>query len=182
MLKSKLQTIMCLSLCVLLTFIAAVCFSACSGDGFEIVQSITYVTNGETKTETSRSGLLADNGWSVETSEYAYNQTDPENRLDFVPPAFRDLDRSEKNIDNYYGLTEDDIGKEFGCLTYRYSYTGRKDIPVYHTFTFYGWSYDYIRVKVVNSTTIVIREYTSSHPIDSTYTVTSYQITYFDED
>lgn len=180
MLKSKLRAKICLLLCVVFAFVAVTCFSACKGDDFEIVQSITYVTGGETKTETSRASFLANSGWHVATSEYVYNQTDEENRLDFVPSPYRNLSRSEKTIDNYSGLTEEDIGKEFGCLTYRYS--GREAIPVYHTFTFYGWGYDYIRVKIVDNTTIVIRDYVTSTPTDSIYTVTSYQITYFDED
>lgn len=178
MLKTKIRNYLCLLLCMLFAFAAIVCFSACSDDGFEIVQSITYVTGGETKTETSKATLLFDD--FITTTESAYYASDVKHHFDDYLLDDRELSRSEKTIDNYYGLTEDDIGQKIGCRTYRYS--GNNVIYDYHTLTFYGWGYDYIRVKVIDNTTLVIRDYITSTPTDSVYNVTSYQITYFDED
>ena len=173
----KLKKSFSLFLCILFALIPTLSFSACK-DSFEIVQSITYVTNGEKITKTSQAGILADKGLRVPSGEYSYNEVEEKYQLDFRPSTYINLNPKHKIIDNYQGLTKDDIGQTIGCLTYRY--IGREKIPVYYTFEFSGWVYIYIRVKVIDNHTIIVKD---DHDLsETTYTVTSYQITYFDED
>ena len=175
----KLKKAAYLFFSVVFVLIAALSFSACNNDGFEIVQSITYVTGREKKTETSQVGILTDN-WKLTISENQYLEIDEEYRYTYNIPMYINLTKDKKTVTSYYGLTEDDIGETVGYYISEYygTVSNIHEKRTYFSFTFHGWSYDYIRVKIIDNTTIVVRKYT----VDTTYTVTSFQITYFDED
>lgn len=178
----KLKKAIYLFFSVFFVLIAALSFSACNNDGFEIVQSITYTVEGETITETSRAYLSPGDAFHYPSDESDYYSVDENYRFDDMVPRYLELDTNEKTISNFDGLTEKDIGQTIGCM--RYDYSDRPPTPIYYTFIFNGWSYSYLRVKVIDHTIIVIRDGYSvgGNPIDRTYSVTSYQIRYFDED
>lgn len=175
----KLKKAIYLFFSVFFVLIAALSFSACNNDGFEIVQSITYVTGGEKKTETSQVGILTDN-WRPSISENQYLEIDEEYRYTDDIPMYINLTKDKKTVTSYYGLTEDDIGETVGYYVSEYygTVSNIHEKRTYFSFTFHGWGYHYVRVKIIDNTTILIRYRTT----ETTYTVTSYQITYFDED
>lgn len=179
----KLKKSFSLFLCILFALIPTLSFSACKDDGFEIVQSITYTTTeGKKITEKSRANLCPFDAYDFPSDETSYNSVDDNYRFDDLIARSVELGINNKTITSFDGLTEKDIGQTIGCM--KYDYSDRPPTPIYYTFIFEGWVYDYLRVKIIDHTVVVIRDGYSAggNPFDRTYTVTSYQITYFDED
>lgn len=178
----KLKKSFSLFLCILFALIPTLSFSACKDDGFEIVQSITYVTDGEKITKTSQVIILTD-GWGIsDISEKQYLEIEDGYRFTYDIPMRINLSKDKKTVTSCYGLTEDDIGKTVGYYVSEFSGTisNWQEKRYYYSFTFGGWGYNYIQVKVIDHHTIIVKDnYDLS---ETTYTVTSYQITYFDED
>ena len=172
----------CHLFCVLFALISAFSFASCKNDGFEVVQSITYTVEGETITETSQANLRPGDAYLTPSDKDTYNSVNENYRFDQLIPLHLELDTNEKTISNYAGLSESDIGETIGCI--KYEYDDHLPTAVYYVFTFDGWGYSYLRVKVINHTIIVIGDGYSAGgtPLDRTYTVTSYQIRYFDKE
>ena len=177
----KLRKFACHLFSMLFTLISIFSFASCKNDGFEVVQSITYTVEGKTITETSQANLRPGDAYLTPSDKDTYNSVDENYRFDDLIPRHLKLDANEQTISSYAGLSESDIGKTIGCM--RYDYVDHLPTAVYYVFTFDGWGYSYLRVKVINHTIIVIRDGYSAGgtPLDMTYTVTSYQIRYFDK-
>lgn len=152
--------------------------------GFKPVYSITIVTNGSTKTFKSHSELDGspwENGITFEEyknkayGDYEYSTySEAKKQLygnDGISKSFK-IPLKYRNKTSFY--VQFDPARRVNYYSKHYSEIAMRYNVVYWYVK--GITYHIIYVKVKNSSTIVIREDNS----ETTYTVTSYSITYFD--
>lgn len=153
-----------------LIFCGSSYLSGCTG-GFEPVQSIKYVTGGEHKSETS---YWIRSYKETKITEKEYNES-PENQRGHTQPNKVYLSKSFKIPDDKKHLTSY-IEKPTIPGMVEYGIQGFVYNPKYYKYEFIGYSYYLIQVKVINDETIEIKNSLGT----SKYTVTSYSITYFE--
>ena len=156
----------------------------CSGDndnGFKEVASVTYTVDGTKKTENSIARMSLGN--AEYSSEDEYTNANSKYQVTSVGIS-RALTSSSKTVSSIGGFDNSDNGK---YIYYRYIAWGSmgwgsvrgKDFD----FGFQKYkiiseiSYNYIKVKVVDDDTIIIKNSRG----ETTYNVSSYSITYFDD-
>lgn len=150
-------------------------FAGCEKDDFVEVCEIQYTTNGVEKTQCSTWSLVTKNGVERATKEEfnlgggGYSS----------PFGAKKLSKSSKTV----SFSQDKIGKTFYYAELAWGsgpgfgqVLGKDYDYNYYRYEFAGYSYSYISVKIINDTTIVIRDRQG----DTTYTVSSYRATYFD--
>lgn len=163
---------------VLLTIIAVIiscCVVGCSNDdGFEVVCSIRYTTNGEIRTDYSTWEKNYTNNKFITEAEY---EATPKNKrlinysLSNKVEKLSETHKIDKNfkyhtrIKFYEKTNEDDLKRYYwSSWTKKYVECELESI-----------TYHYILVKIIDNSTITIRTYQN----ETTYTVSSYSITYF---
>lgn len=162
-------------ICLLATLliIPSIFICACSGDDFEYVASITFTTDGVTKTLKPHHSRNLSLGEQIDKDEFYANCTN-ENRIY--------LDANTVEFSSKSALPpKDQMGtavyyKKFdeSKTVYASRYISFLDTYWYFKYRYYGVYYYYILVKVVNSTTIIIKDSKG----ETTYTVTSYSMQY----
>lgn len=156
-------------------------FAGCNNSSYEMVSSVEFVTDGKKQTLSSYASLV--NEGQLYKHEYSsqseYEKIDKKYRFSSFGVYFASvkLDKS-RTISSFHGLTEDDYDAYIywgeGMLL------GETDKYLeYYKQKFYGWKYNYIYVKVINSKTIAIYDSDTDESNATTYTVTSYKITHF---
>lgn len=170
-----------LSLILFFSFVI-INLSSCKHIGYKDVVSVTYTVNGKTKTERSSANMLLGARETISESEYA--NADFKYQFEYIEPTIGDLlTPSAKTVTSIDGFTNSDKGK---FVYYKYVAWGNKGPGCIIGRDFdYGFSkyeiisdicYNYIKVKVVDDDTIIIRNSKG----ETTYNVSSYSITYFD--
>jgi len=165
--KTKISiTILITLLFASMTILFAGCTKKADFDEFVEVCEIEYTTNGVKTTQNSTYEIMTSQGVSATKAEFDSAVI----KFTSSPFGNNKLTAKSKTVTSYGGLTKDDIGKSF---YYRYTHW---DNYAYSKYEFQGFSYNYIKVKVLDSATIIVRD----NKGDTTYTVSSYRITYFD--
>ncbi len=167
-----------LVLTILLIIVSTVSVSGCSdNDGFHVVKSVTFTTNGEEKKFSSSQSP----SFKMENDDYItaheFNNA-PNDRK--IYEAFYDLDsrysvndaiKAAKNA-TYYEVYEKELA---GIWYITYSWTNGVGNTYYKKGTYKNTYFNFVYVKVKNDTTLVIK----SGNAETTYTVSSYRITEF---
>ena len=136
-------------------------------DGFEEVASVTYTVDGTKKTENSVARMSL--GPAEYVSENEYNRAKSRYKI-FSVEISTNLTASSKTVSSIGSINNSDKGK---YVYYRYVDWGSVEFLKYEiTSEIY---YDYIKVKVVDDDTIIIKNSSGT----TTYNVSSYSITYF---
>ena len=164
---------------LLVVFAFAIFMFAGCGNGFTEVASVTFTTNGKTRTINSSWYLI--HGTYTKVTEEEYNNakfktsvlaSDDVNvdTLDFYTTDVYSGNIYNINEKPYkpYNITTDNIGEyfyiyahDFGAYNKSYYKTEIKDVGAH-----------YLKIKVINSTTIIVKLGVN----ETTYTVTSYSI------
>ena len=155
----------------------------CSGDndnGFKEVASITYTIDGTQKTENSIARMSLGNAEYI--SEDEYTRANSKYQVTSVGIS-KALTASSKTVSSIGGFDNSDKGK---YIYYRYIAWGSMGFGKVRGRDFdFGFAkyeitseigYSYIRVKVVDDDTIIVKNSRG----ETTYNVSSYSITYFD--
>lgn len=162
------KTIYLVLLAILLCGCFLLTFSSCNSKKYEYVSYVTITTAGETKT--FRSGFYL----KEQTSQY------------ITLEEYNNAPENEKiGYSNFGGEIELPPKKEWGCVSYYKPYDKIKtfysietpsfslyDTKFYKKTTYKGIIYYYVQVKVINDTTISIKDVSGT----TTYTVTSYKM------
>lgn len=166
-------------ICLFFVFVIAIFMFTGCGNGFTEVASVTFTTNGETRTINSYWYLIHGTYTKVTQKEY----DDAKFKTSVLASSNVNVDTldfytSEVYSGNIYNVSEkpympynitiDDIGEYFyicahdlGSYNESYYKTEIKDVGA-----------NYLQVKVVNNTTIIVKFGVN----ETTYTVTSYSI------
>ena len=148
----------------------------CANNGFEPVCSIEYTTNGTKTTEDSRWEIHYSAPRYITKEEYDASPT--KQRITGQASSGK-ISQSHKIPSNAKGKTAYVVNAEKtnsdNLKRYYYGHNTIGNITQYFEVTMMYTTYYYIYVKVVNSTTIIIR----NNKGDTTYTVSSYRITKF---
>lgn len=148
-------------------------------DGFKDVASITYTVDGKKKTEKSVARMYV--GKAEPISEDEYLLANPKYQVTSVGIS-QTLTASSKTVASVCGFDDSDKGN---FIYYKYVAWGSMGFGRVRGKDFdYGFSkyeiksgifYSYVRVKVVDDDTIIIKNSSG----ETTYNVSSYSITYF---
>lgn len=148
---------------------------ACDKNDFVEVCEIQYTTNSVTKTQNSTRSMLTKNGVERATRQ----EFDLAQGTYSSPFGAKNLSKKSKTI----SFPQENVGKTFCYAELAWGngpgfgqVLGKDYDYNYYKYEFAGYSYTYISVKIINDTTIVVRDKKG----DTTYTVSSYRITYFD--
>ena len=149
---------------------------ACSNDGFELVYGVEYTTNGSTKSEYSRWRVHYSAATYITKQEY---DASPSNQRISSSGSGGRLPKSYKIPDEAEGKTLYIVyAKKTSSDNLKRYYWARNsiaNITQYFEVEEMYTTYYYVYVKVIDSTTIVVRNDNG----DTTYTVSSYSITKF---
>lgn len=150
-------------------------FFACSNDEYITVCKVVYTTNGETKT--SASTYFIDYSAPTQITADEYNASPQAYRISStgsphqVSPSFEIPKEAEGQIT--YSTRNNNPNKEWWYLcAYNYMTGGW----LYNKFTVIGVDYYFVQVKIIDNSTIAIKDRNG----ETVYTVTSYSITYFE--
>lgn len=174
--KNK-KTVCFISITLLLSFFMTMVPFGCSNSGFKMVSSIEYTTNGTTMTRVTSCRTHYGAGIYITEQEYEAAPTYKriQDKYTFNGPSLTSVAETAKGkpyveVRATKKQEEDDLYryyKKFNSDLGDFQYY--KAPEMYH-------AYYFIYVKVVDSATIIIRD----HKGDTTYTVTSHRIKYFD--
>ncbi len=177
--KTRLKYTEILFAFVLLVF-SSVIFGGCSGtDGYRYIRSITFMTAGE---EITKSSTCVSNYMSLgEITEAEFMASPSKDRVYTLGGTGQVIAKSQLPPKNKMGTlcytTTTGVDTEH---TYYAIIEREYDVvhPVtYFKFKYTGRTYYYIMVKIVDNSTIKIREWdVKKREIETTYTVTSYSI------
>lgn len=163
-----------ISSCLLLIAVCAAVLlcTGCSND-FEKVHSVTYTMDGKTYTVTSTYGISI-SGTGEDCSESDYTSAEHKfNSYDMPKFAGYELDKNSETITSFGTLKDSDKGDIFVVKnTYNNPPVSQ---TTYKKYTFEGFAYSYVYVKVVDDDTIIIKQ----NGNETTYNVSSYSITKF---
>ena len=167
MLRKILSILLLVAICS-----ALILLTGCSNE-FEKVHSVTYTMDGKTYTVTSTYGISI-SGSSEACSESEYNSAEHKfNSSDMPKFVGYELNKNSETIAAFGTLKDSDKGDSF-VIKNTYN-----NPPVtqttYKKYTFEGFSYSYVYVKIVDDDTIVIKQ----NGNETTYNVSSYSITKF---
>ncbi len=164
---------------VMVSFQSIVCFFCFTGcnNNFKLVKSITITTNGESQTFSSSTKpevVFKENYRYIEKREF---DLAPQERKyyndEFDVSSKISLDDAIKSAkqSTYYAVVENEL-KGFYYWAYQYTSNGN----IYYTKREYEKTEcRFVYIKIKNDTTIVIKNASN----ETTYTVTSYRVTYF---
>ena len=147
-------------------------FTGCSNN-FEKVHSVTYTMDGKTYTVTSTYGISI-SGSGEDCSESEFNSSKHKfNSSDMPKFVGYELNKNSETIDSFGTLNDSDKGD---CFVIKNTYNNPPVTQTnYKKYTFEGFSYSYVYVKIVDDDTIVIKQ----NGNETTYNVSSYSITRF---
>lgn len=167
MLKKILSILLLMSMCSSMLLL-----TGCSKD-FEKVNSVTYTMDGKTYTVTSTYGISI-SGTGEDCSESEYNSAEHKfNSYDMPKFVGYELNKNSETIDSFGTLKDSDKGD---CFVIKNNYNNPPVTQTnYKKYTFGGFSYSYVYVKIVDEDTIVIKQ----NGNEATYNVSSYSITRF---
>lgn len=166
----------CFIMIAIVMMVSCLAFCGCSNDGFELVCQVEYTTNGVVKTEDSRYDIHYSAATYITKEEY--DASPVKQRITGVSssgklPTNHKIPNNAKDKTSYQidakVTTTDDLKR------YYYAYHTFAQTNQYFMVKEMYTTYYYIYVKVVDSTTIIVR----NNKGDTTYTVSSYRITKF---
>ena len=161
---------------LLLVCLLTMPFTGCANDDFVTVCKVVYTTRGETKTQASTAFI--DYSEPTFITEDEYNESPEGQRITGkassynLSPNFTIPKGAEGKLSYTAKPTETDSEK---LTRYYKTYHDLAGKWIYAKVKYMGIDYSFIQVKVVDSSTIVIKDKKG----ETTYKVTSYSITYF---
>lgn len=172
----KYKKIICFISTMLLLILMIIVPLGCSDSGYKIIRSIEYTTNG--KTQKQSSSCSTHYGAYIPITKEKYETSPRYKVLDknaFNGPSLISVSKEAKGATH---IKVDAIKKQEDDDLERYYQTYDIDNKIWRYYVTHEMYYDYyfVYVKVVNSTTIIVRD----NKGDTTYTVTSYRITDFE--
>lgn len=167
MLKRIISCLLLITVCL-----AVLLCTGCSND-FEKVHSVTYTMDGKTYTVTSTYGISI-SGTGEDCSESDYNSAEHKfNSYDIPKFVGYELDKNSETIASFGTLKDGDKGDVF---VVKHTYNNPPVTQTtYKKYSFEGFTYSYVYVKVVDDDTIIIKQ----NGNETTYNVSSYSITKF---
>lgn len=150
--------------------------TGCSIEKYKLIWSVSYTVDGKTYTEKSTYGIaIKGASMGIDCTEEDYLSA--EHRFENGPFKFTgyELPQNSTTVQAHGTLTEEDVGEYFYVKTSYYN------PPVsqvwYKKYEFAGFGYHYVYVKVVDDDTIIIKK----DGTKTTYNVSSYSLTYFND-
>ena len=146
---------------------------ASENDGFIYVSSITFVSDGKTITKNSR----CHHEYSTidEITEEEYLNSPSEDRWPYGYETYQIQNKTALPPKERMGATTYRPPVDDGSRIYYYAQFFTQGPPKFYTVHHRGAVYEYIQVKILDNTTIIIKEPNKT----TTYTVTSYSIKEF---
>lgn len=152
-------------------------YTGCS-IGYKAVQSVTFTTNGVNKT--CRSGKTNVFGHQLNITEEEYNEKS-KNRytgvIDSIQTPSLETILKKANGKTTYKYVEEKLEGYWYWTTFNTNGGLNTGTRYYWKKQYYETNYYFVYVKVVNDTTLKIKDSKG----ETTYTVSNYRITYFQE-